>query len=310
VLLTYTYHRVADWQPSGRAADIFSLGCVLLEILCLHRRGSSDQIRKHRSLDPSFHANLDQLTIWLQKDDDKFSREEYYLEQEIRLTLSRDPACRPTATQLLRSIALHDMEKDETSTTYMFGPCCKGALITSAVHAAAIAGLEERFRRSTEHIERKYEKQCRLTEHMERKLEERKSHYKYPADKNFGKWEKSHGELAQRAKMQEKESIDTRVQLNALTRPSVTPASRLSSLFDFGQSQHTLASQDPRSFEDKRRQFATQWPTRPRRMIKERYGYDIYSDPESSRSSDRTTDTGPEVSRGTLNGVYDPYALS
>jgi serine/threonine protein kinase len=346
--LTHIYHRVADWKPSGRAADIFSLGCVLVEILCLHRRGSLDQIRKHRSLDPSFHANLDQLTIWLQKDDDKFLREEYYLEQEIGLMLSRDPARRPTATQLLRSITVHDIEKDETSTTYLFGPCCKGALITSAVHVAAIAELEERFRRSTEHIKRQYdEQQRRLTEIMEwkledcrkeyeylaeknfrkwkrtheelaqrsnmqlmeRKLEERKKEYEYVAEINFRKWKKSHEELAQRSSMQEKELIDTRVQLNALKRLSVTPASRPFSLFPFAQSQHLLASQDPSSFEDKRGQFAPQWPTRPRRIIEEHHGYDSYSDPESSRSSDRTADTGPEFSRGTLNGVDDPSAL-
>ncbi len=55
----YFAPEMAAWQPSGRAADIFSLGCVLLELVILHFTGSLEHVRQNRSNDPSYHANLD-----------------------------------------------------------------------------------------------------------------------------------------------------------------------------------------------------------------------------------------------------------
>jgi len=150
--------RVADWKPSGRAADIFSLGCVLVEILCLHRRGSLDQIRTNRSVDPSFHANINKLTTWLQNGDDKFSREVYYLEGDIRLMLSMNPADRPTASELLSSVTSYDTNRHDTSAPSTFSSCCKENVVSLKEHIAAIAELQEMIKRVERENEKTYEK--------------------------------------------------------------------------------------------------------------------------------------------------------
>ncbi|KAH8638534.1 kinase-like protein [Alternaria alternata] len=108
---------------------MFSLGCVLLEILSLHRRGSLDLLKEHREVDPAFHANISHLTTWLQTDRHDFSRREHYLECEIHLLLSRDPKHRPTAIELLRNIVAHDSYHSDGSTVSMFGHCCRRILI-------------------------------------------------------------------------------------------------------------------------------------------------------------------------------------
>jgi serine/threonine protein kinase len=121
--------RVAEWKPNGRAVDMFSLGCVLLEILSLHRRGSLDLLKEHREVDPAFHANISHLTTWLQTNRHDFSRREHYLECEIHLLLSRDPKHRSTAIELLRNIVAHDSYHSDGSTVSMFGHCCRRILI-------------------------------------------------------------------------------------------------------------------------------------------------------------------------------------
>jgi len=104
---------------------MFSLGCVLLEILSLHRRGSLQLLRTHREVNPAYHANFSHLTTWLKTDDSSFSRREHYLECDIRLMLSADPKRRPKAIELLHSITAHEIHPNEESTRSIFGDCCK-----------------------------------------------------------------------------------------------------------------------------------------------------------------------------------------
>jgi len=104
---------------------MFSLGCVLLEILSLHRRGSLHLLRAYRETNPAYHANVNHLSTWLKTDDINFSRREHYLECEINLMLSADPERRPKAIELLHGIAAHDIYPMEGSTPSVFGDCCK-----------------------------------------------------------------------------------------------------------------------------------------------------------------------------------------
>jgi len=171
---TNTNLRVANWKFNGRAADIFSLGCVLIEILCLHRRGSLDQIRKNRSADPSFHANIDKLASWLCNGDDKFSRQVYYLEGEIRLMLAKDPADRPTALELLSSIAFYDANRHDVSSPSMFGSCCKEKCLPFKEHTAAIAELREKNKKLEKDNERRYKSTVQA--HLASLTEIRKTH--------------------------------------------------------------------------------------------------------------------------------------
>lgn len=140
--LTKIYRRVAAWRPSGRAADIFSLGCVFVEILCLHRRGSLDHIRRNRSADPSFHANIDKLPMWLHTKDKDFASEVDHPDRDIILMLSTDPVYRPPATQLLNKMATYDRNEKGACTLPLFSHCCKKVPAPSKKHAAMIAESE------------------------------------------------------------------------------------------------------------------------------------------------------------------------
>ena len=102
---------------------MFSLGCVLLEILTLHRRGSLHALRAHRGVNPAYHANVSHLSRWLETDDTHFSRREHYLEYELNLMLSADPKRRPKAVELLHGITSHDVYPS------IFGDCCKRTLL-------------------------------------------------------------------------------------------------------------------------------------------------------------------------------------
>lgn len=111
---------------------MFSLGCVILEILSLHRRGSLQILRAHREANPAYHANIDHLSTWLKTEkteDNNFSRIEHYLESEIRLMLSTDPKCRPKAIELLYGIIAQDSCPSYASMPSMFGDCCKRTVI-------------------------------------------------------------------------------------------------------------------------------------------------------------------------------------
>ena len=72
----YCAPEVYDGEPRGRAADVFSLGCVFLEIATVIQGCSLDEFaefRSHRTNhrdfndDESYHANLDNIAKWIEK---------------------------------------------------------------------------------------------------------------------------------------------------------------------------------------------------------------------------------------------------
>jgi len=111
---------------------MFSLGCVLLEILTLHRRGSLHVLRAHRGANPAYHANVSHLSTWLKTDDTHFSRREHYLEYEINLMLSTDPKRRPKAVELLHGITSHDVYTSVEPRLSIFGDCCKKTMVSKS----------------------------------------------------------------------------------------------------------------------------------------------------------------------------------
>ncbi|KAF2823346.1 kinase-like protein [Ophiobolus disseminans] len=139
----YFSPEVAAWQPNGRAADVFSLGCILLEILVLHDRGSLEHIRQNRSPDPSFHANLDRIETWRTSLEQMKSHRRHFILQEIGFMLLREPAARPTAEQLLTRVTAYDLAT--ISRLSLFGNCCKSILVTRKSHQ-----IFERNRRDLE----------------------------------------------------------------------------------------------------------------------------------------------------------------
>jgi serine/threonine protein kinase len=109
-------------QPRSRMhdtekADIFSLGCIFLELLTFMLKKKPHDFTKHRSskqkiniggrtsrTDPSFHANLENIETWMkiiedgssQQEDDAFRAVPHILNL-IRSMLSRAPSIRPSA---------------------------------------------------------------------------------------------------------------------------------------------------------------------------------------------------------------------
>lgn len=142
----YYSPEMAEWKPNGRASDMFSLGCVLLEIMVLHQTGSLEHIRKHRSINSSFHANLDRIDTWLQWPRMELSPKDYLLRWEIRSMLSQDPANRPTAQQLLTSIACGDISRGDVSQPSLFSDCCRGAYVSQQQHTQQTADLRKKGR--------------------------------------------------------------------------------------------------------------------------------------------------------------------
>ncbi|KAF1917655.1 kinase-like domain-containing protein [Ampelomyces quisqualis] len=112
-------------------ADVFSLGCVFVEIITFMLKKKPHDFIKHRSskqkintggknsrTDSSFHANLDKIDTWLvglektsfEHDDDAFRAIPPILDL-IRSMLSRAPIVRPTAREVrdkLLDIVLHE----------------------------------------------------------------------------------------------------------------------------------------------------------------------------------------------------------
>ncbi|KAH8726791.1 kinase-like domain-containing protein [Phaeosphaeriaceae sp. PMI808] len=126
----YFSPEVAAWKSVGRAADIFSLGCVLLEIVVLHERGTLSQIRDNRSRDPSFHANLSHMSAWCSLREPVTIRR-YHLMIEIRRMLTEDSAMRPSAEQVLIRLIGYDLSTKHMSTNSIFGDCCKRLLVSA-----------------------------------------------------------------------------------------------------------------------------------------------------------------------------------
>ena len=106
----YYSPEVAKFAPSGRPADIFSLGCVLFEIMVMceeaHKPGLSQKLR--RSHDKSFQSNLDSIGRWLEAEDlslESTATDDYLLGL-VRWMMEEEAAMRPTADVVEQEILL------------------------------------------------------------------------------------------------------------------------------------------------------------------------------------------------------------
>jgi hypothetical protein len=139
---------------------MFSLGCVLLETVVLHERGTLEHIRQNRSRDPSFHANLGIVNTWCTPLRPPWSVRRSYLVQEILSLLVEDPAMRPTAKQLPVRITGYDLSESATSKHPIFGDCCKSLFVSVAqrqvdllAHKTIIEQLHLELKRSNIRLE-------------------------------------------------------------------------------------------------------------------------------------------------------------
>jgi len=95
----YFAPEVASFAPSGRSADIFSLGCIFFEMLTLYNGYTLSFTRRlRRSHDKSFQANLHDIVWWLEKaiSIESTAADEYFLGL-VRSMMEEEAAMRPTA---------------------------------------------------------------------------------------------------------------------------------------------------------------------------------------------------------------------
>jgi serine/threonine protein kinase len=130
----YFAPEVATYAPSGRAADIFSMGCIFLEIITLCVGYDLQKTIELRSQnDKSFHANIDNIHLWF-SGANILSRNpaDEHMMGLVRSMIQQDPSARPSAQVVIDEIALID----GLATTIGGGgfsfcrPCC-GSMATS-----------------------------------------------------------------------------------------------------------------------------------------------------------------------------------
>lgn len=122
---------------------MFSLGCVLPEIVTLHDRGLLQHIRENRSADPSFHANLGKVDTWLRQSVQPTSSLQNQLHFEIGEMLLKDPTKRPVSEDTLIRLFRSDTDDGPLSSPLIFGKCCATAMASARQHQRTIEQLKQ-----------------------------------------------------------------------------------------------------------------------------------------------------------------------
>lgn len=122
-----------EGRPRNSSADIWSLGCVFLEMVTVLKGRESDSIRSYlREMNResnSYSENLSNLQLWmkiLEDDDAQFGNEPL---RWIGDMLQQDPQSRLTAGNLREELRNHS--SDSVSRLSFFGNCCRFTTSTS-----------------------------------------------------------------------------------------------------------------------------------------------------------------------------------
>lgn len=122
----YFAPEVARYQRCGRAADIFSLGCIFLEIVTLAGCGCLDDIRRLRPRGGgAFHENLSSCRAWKDSELDEHDFIDR-LRRLITRMLDYQPDKRPTASEVILHLATHDgwYHTEASPYSWVYGQCC------------------------------------------------------------------------------------------------------------------------------------------------------------------------------------------
>jgi serine/threonine protein kinase len=132
----YFAPEIAIYAPSGRAADIFSLGCIFLEIITLCIGYSLEETMQLRSQnDRSFHANLEAIDTWFSRGSiaSRTCADEHMLGL-VRTMMQEDPDDRPTAAQVEEEIALISGLATASGGSSYSNPCCDSIHTATSVY--------------------------------------------------------------------------------------------------------------------------------------------------------------------------------
>lgn len=145
----YFAPEVAAYEANGRSADIFSLGCVFLEMLGLCNGHSLEFMKELRpDKDRSFHANLDRILHWFNfsgTDVDTFA--DGQLMALVREMIGPDPQARPTAGRITARLQLIDVFRRPSPPPPLWGNCCAPRRISpqSMVEGRQVAAVTVRI---------------------------------------------------------------------------------------------------------------------------------------------------------------------
>jgi serine/threonine protein kinase len=164
---------MAAWKRNGRASDMFSLGCVLLETLVLHDQGTLQQLQLNRSSDPAFHANLDRVDVWFEGPSPKPSSPRIAsLKSEIKSMLARDPQMRPTAKELFLRVTGYDLAQMITAKHSVFGDCCRSNFMSLKERDREKLGYTNAISHMRSDLERAHEDLIEMKEQTTRVVKE------------------------------------------------------------------------------------------------------------------------------------------
>jgi serine/threonine protein kinase len=123
--LRYCAPEVSKYHESGRSADMFSLGCVFLEmVVVLSHSHTLADLSKLCPLNPqSYEANLEYINQWLALAEPTKTKTQHLLD-EIKHMLSHDRKKRPTAKALTLRLSIIDKCNTHQRTKWLHGPCC------------------------------------------------------------------------------------------------------------------------------------------------------------------------------------------
>ncbi|KAH7089448.1 kinase-like domain-containing protein [Paraphoma chrysanthemicola] len=133
----YFAPEVAVYDPSGRAADVFSMGCIFLEIITLcvgYCLEETVQLRGQN--DRSFQANLDTIHRWFSRAriSSRTPADEHMMGL-VRSMMQKNPEERPTAEYIEEEIALISGLASAAGDFSFFNPCCDLMSGTDAVES-------------------------------------------------------------------------------------------------------------------------------------------------------------------------------
>jgi serine/threonine protein kinase len=119
----YFAPEVANYQPVGRSADIFSLGCMFLEMVLPSLNRPFSELRNIRTeQDHSFQANLNHINQWLAHvAPDSFCQRVLGL---IRHMIHPTPENRPTALDVELYLKVIGGFRGRYKSPPLYGHCC------------------------------------------------------------------------------------------------------------------------------------------------------------------------------------------
>ncbi|PVI00178.1 kinase-like protein [Periconia macrospinosa] len=136
---------VASYKPSGRAADIFSLGCIMLEICLMCEDHSLETLREHRSVgDKSYQANIPRITEWAYFNHPWTIMEDRDLVRIICDMLQSNPDDRPSISRVSTRLSYIDFIRVNEGWVSLFGDCCRKEFISMENHKEELAKQKAR----------------------------------------------------------------------------------------------------------------------------------------------------------------------